>query len=159
MYCHKCGTKAPEDAEFCRKCGTKLIIEEQQQMQKQQQTQQYTRNDDKLMAVLSYLGLLWLIPLCTGAYKNSEFVNFHFNQGTMILILAAGWGVISSIIKGIFIAIFFWFPVMSILVNVFIGILSLGLVVLVILGIVDAVKDNTEGIPVIRDIKLFKPEI
>ena len=157
MYCHKCGTKAPEDAEFCKKCGTRLINEDQQQQQHLQQ--QYSRNDDKLMAVLSYLGLLWLVPLCTGAYKSSEFVNFHFNQGTMILIIAAGWGIISSIIRGIFIAVFFWFPVMSILVNVSIGILSLGIVILVIIGIIDAVNDRTEGIPVIRDIKLFKPEI
>jgi len=25
MFCHKCGNKSPEGAEFCNKCGEKLI--------------------------------------------------------------------------------------------------------------------------------------
>ena len=28
MFCHKCGNKALEDADFCQKCGTKLIVDE-----------------------------------------------------------------------------------------------------------------------------------
>lgn len=27
MFCHKCGAKAIEGAEFCQKCGAKLIID------------------------------------------------------------------------------------------------------------------------------------
>ena len=148
MFCYKCGVQAPEDSGFCHKCGTKLITEDNRQVQ--------FRDDDKLMAVLSYLGFLWLVPLCTGAYKNSEFVNFHFNQGTIILIIAIGWGIISSIIRGIFIAIFFWFPVVSGLVHAAITIVSLGIVALMIWGIVGAVKDRMDPMPIIGDIKLFK---
>jgi len=167
MFCHKCGMQTPEDSDFCRKCGVKLTNdgepqqqesqqEFQQQEPQQQQSQPQSRNDDKLMAVLSYLGVLWLIPLCTNAYKNSEFVKFHFNQGAIILIIAIGWGVISSILRGIFFAMFFWFPFVSVLVNVVISVLSLGVVALIIIGIVGAAKDKMEPLPIIGDIKLFK---
>ena len=27
MFCHKCGNKSPDDAEFCQKCGAKLIVD------------------------------------------------------------------------------------------------------------------------------------
>ena len=168
MFCHKCGTQASENSDFCGKCGTKLINDGEQQLQESQpqqsqsqqsqpqQSQPQSRDDDKLMAILSYLGVLWLIPLCTNAYKNSEFVKFHFNQGAIILIIALGWGVISSILRGIFFAIFFWFPVTSVLVNVVITVLSLCIVALIIVGIVGAAKDKMEPLPIIGDIKLFK---
>ena len=176
MYCHKCGEKATKDAIYCKKCGTKLFSEDRQPQQPQQQQSQHSqesqqqqysqqsqqpsqlqfRSDDKAMAILSYLSILWLIPLCTSAYKNSEFVNFHFNQGAVILILSLGWGVISSILRVIFIAIFFWFPVVSGLVHAAITIVSLGIVALMIWGIVGAVKDRMDPMPIIGDIKLFK---
>lgn len=31
MFCHRCGTQNPDDAEFCIKCGAKLITEDSQQ--------------------------------------------------------------------------------------------------------------------------------
>ena len=150
MFCHKCGTQASEGSSFCQKCGTKLFSENQQQ-----QYQQF-QNNDKVMAILSYLGLLWLIPLCTSAYKNSEFVNFHFNQGAIILFIALGWAVIGSILRAIFIVIFFWFPVMSVLLNIAITVVSLGLVALIVLGIIGAVKDKMDPLPVVGYIKLFR---
>ena len=164
MYCHKCGEKATKDSIYCKKCGTKLYSEDQQQQQsesqqesqQQQQSQLQFRSDDKAMAILSYLSILWLIPLCTSAYKNSEFVKFHFNQGAVILIISLGWGVISSILRAIFIVIFFWFPVVSGLVHAAITIVSLGIVALMIWGIVGAAKDRMDPMPIIGDIKLFK---
>lgn len=27
MFCHKCGSRVPDDAEFCQRCGTKLVYE------------------------------------------------------------------------------------------------------------------------------------
>ena len=153
MFCYKCGTQAEEGAGFCQKCGAKLVSEGGQQ---QQSSQLISQNDDKLMAILSYLGFLWLIPLCTGAYKNSEFVKFHFNQGAVIILIAIGWGIISSILRGIFIVSFFWFPVMSVLVNLVISVVSLGLVALVVICIINVTKDKMDPLPVIGDIKLFK---
>ena len=52
-------------------------------------------DNDKLMGILSYLGILILIPLL--ATKNrSTFLNYHVNQGLNLIIVAIiGWIVFS----------------------------------------------------------------
>ncbi len=42
-------------------------------------------SNNKLMAVLCYLGILWLVPLLTD-HKNDPFVKFHINQGIILTI-------------------------------------------------------------------------
>ena len=86
-------------------------------------------NNNSLMAVLAYLGILVLIPLLTEA-KNDSFVKFHIQQGLVMLI---AW------VLGSFL---FWVP--------FVGwILWLGIVVLTIIGIMNAVNGHMKELPVI----------
>jgi len=54
------------------------------------------REQDKIMLVLSYLGLLALIPLLT--VKDSEYVKWHAKNG---LVLGFGGGIAISIIGAI----------------------------------------------------------
>jgi uncharacterized membrane protein len=51
------------------------------------------REQDKIMLVLSYLGILSLIPLLT--VKDSDFVKWHAKHG---LVLGVGGGIAASII-------------------------------------------------------------
>lgn len=53
-------------------------------------------SNNKLMAVLCYLGILWLIPLLTD-HKNDPFVKFHINQGILLTILGAAIWIIGYI--------------------------------------------------------------
>ena len=39
------------------------------------------------MGVLSYFGILWLVPLVTGKHKGSQFIKQHLNQGIVISLL------------------------------------------------------------------------
>lgn len=81
------------------------------------------------MAVLSYLGILVLIPLLTDA-KKDPFVKFHIKQGLVLLIA----DIVASFI--------IWVP--------FIGwILWLGIVVLLIIGIINAANGQEKELPVI----------
>ncbi len=81
------------------------------------------------MAVLSYLGILVLVPLLTDA-KNDPFVKFHIKQGLALLIV----DIIASFIV--------WVP--------FVGwILWLGIVVLFIIGIVNAASGKEKELPLI----------
>lgn len=77
----------------------------------------------KGIAWLSYLGILWLVPLLS--MKENAFAKFHVKQGIMLTIYGAALGLISTI--------FVW--------TVIIPILSLlALLVLVVFEIIGIVK-------------------
>lgn len=87
--------------------------------------------DNKLIATLSYIGILFLVPLL--AKKESPFCQYHAKQG---LVLCLTW-VVGSFV--------FWFPI--------IGWLA-GLVLLVvnIIAIVKTISGDSWEIPVIYDL-------
>lgn len=90
---------------------------------------------NKVMAVLSYIGILCLIPLL--AAKESKFAQFHAKQG-LVLFLAE---VLLSILYAI--------PVLNV-VMVFVGwIIYILLVVLAIMGIVNALQGKYWKMPVL----------
>ena len=102
-------------------------------------------SNDKVMGVLSYLGILVLIPLCVG---NSSFTKFHANQGLVLLIVEFIFG----IVLGIGMAL----PIIRILFAIIGGVFELICLCLAIFGIVTAVNGEMKEIPVIGAIKLIK---
>ncbi len=55
------------------------------------QTSSASVGDDKLMALLCYLGILVLVPLLVK--KDSEYVKFHIQQGLVLLVTEIVWSV------------------------------------------------------------------
>ena len=107
---------------------------------------------NKGMGVLSYLGILVLIPLLAGD-KRSEYVKHHANQGLVLFILSSlvdlvegewVWGLHSIIHFGG--GIFSWI----------FDILGLAFLVLMVMGIVAACRGERRELPVIGKIKFFK---
>lgn len=91
-----------------------------------------TPEKNTLMAVLAYLGILVLIPLLTT--KDDSFVKYHVKQGLVLLVIwAVVWGVGMS-------AYLFWHVTQLI---------HLGLVVLSIIGIVNAVRGEEKELPLV----------
>ncbi len=114
---------------------------------------QYSQQDieqNKGMAVLSYLGLLVLIPLL--AVKDSKFARFHANQGLVLLLFEVGFVIIVSILQWILIAISWR---LYFLVTI-LWLLFIPLGVLAIIGIINAVNGKAKELPVIGKIKLIK---
>jgi uncharacterized membrane protein len=64
-------------------------------------TPELDAQNNKIMAILCYIGILFLIPVATGDYKRSPFVKFHLNQG----VLVCGLGLTISIIWGVLLGI------------------------------------------------------
>ncbi|HOV22004.1 MAG TPA: hypothetical protein P5150_06685 [Candidatus Ratteibacteria bacterium] len=89
-------------------------------------------DEGKGLAWLSYLGLLLLIPLLVN--KDNEYSKFHVKQGLVLLIC----GIITRILWII--------PVIGWVVGMVVGIF---LLVLMIIGIVNALSEKTEPLPVI----------
>ena len=86
------------------------------------------------MAVIAYI--LFFVPLLTGDAKKDPFVKYHVKQGLVLFLLVVLINVIGWIIP-----FYFWFTIS--------WILSLGTLVLLILGIINAVNGKQEPLPVI----------
>ena len=96
-------------------------------------------NDNKVMAVLAYFGLLFLIPLL--AAKESKFARFHTNQGIVLFIVS----IIASIISVI--------PIIGWIIG---GLAGLCTFILFILGIANAVQGKAKDLPLIGSFRILK---
>jgi len=100
---------------------------------KEQKEEGSVKNDDnKLFAILSYIGILCLIPLLMK--KKDSFVFFHAKQGLILFIAEAITNLIAMV------------PVLGWVVSV---ILWAFLVVLSIMGIINVLAGKTKEIPVL----------
>ena len=93
-------------------------------------------NNNVIMAVLAYLGILIIVPFVTDA-KNDPFVKFHLKQGLVL--------VISEVI-GIFIGVV---PILGWIIAPFLMLFNL---IMVILGIVNAATGKQKQLPIIGSI-------
>ena len=146
--CKKCGADMDENAKQCPVCGAPVEQDQGNSNSKQNAAEAaFTEfnntadttaefdskdiTDNKVMAVLAYIGILFLIPLL--AAPNSRFARFHANQGLVLflgLIPFVGW-----IISGA------------------IGIVCLAFM---IIGIVNAANGKAKELPLIGSFKLIK---
>ncbi|MBR5768023.1 MAG: hypothetical protein IKX86_05070 [Clostridia bacterium] len=91
--------------------------------------------DNKVMAVLAYFGILFLIPLL--AAKESKYARFHTNQGIILFIV------------GIIVAALSWIPVLG-------WLLALAVFVLFIFGVVNAAQGKAKDLPLIGSFRILK---
>ncbi len=105
---------------------------------------------NKAMALLSYFGILVLIPIF-GA-KDSKFARFHANQGLTLCLAAIVYGVAYSVLTGIILAISWR---LYFLVSI-IGLVSVVFLVLAVIGIINAVNGKAKELPLIGKINLLK---
>ena len=87
----------------------------------------------KLMAVLSYVGILVVIPIILA--KDDPFVKFHIKQGLVLL----GIEIITWVVVGMFI----WQLWMLV------HLVNLAVLVLAIVGIVNAVQGKQKELPIV----------
>ena len=98
---------------------------------------------NKFMAVLSYIGILWLIPML--AAKDSKFAQYHANQGLVLTIA----GVLLSIACFILVLI----PILGWIIAPIAGLIP---TVMMILGIVNACQGKAKELPVIGSYRILK---
>ena len=144
-FCPKCGTKVDSSASFCPKCGARLATPKNdfsEELRKLADTPDTTDHYDprdiesnKLMGILCYLSILWLVPYFTT--KDSPFVRFHLNQGLTVLII----GLVGACLQFI--------PVVGWLVSVAAFALS-------IIGIVNVVSGKVQELPLVGKYTLMK---
>ena len=121
--------------------------------------------DNKLMAILSYVGLLWLVPLLTKSHEKSPFVKFHLNQGILVLAMWVAYGIVHAVL-GVFrrpvvvqiqtvlgsVSTHTGAYVRPLWVTLITTALSVFVLVIAILGIVNAAKGEQKKLPLIGDL-------
>lgn len=169
-FCKNCGNNIPDGATFCSHCGTPTndTTSQAQTQQHQYGTQQnnFMNSDDvtaefdpmdikdnKVMAVLAYIGLLVLVPIF--AAKDSKYARFHATQGLNVTIFSVAQGIIYYILTTIVSIVFgnsFTFGLGTALLGILgiiNAILSIAFLVLEIYGIVNAVQGKCKKLPII----------
>lgn len=169
-FCSKCGAKIADGSKFCPSCGNAIepTVAAQPNAPQQAPASPATSptsaptpvaesgfdakdiEQNKVMAILSYLGILVLIPIL-GA-KESPYARFHANQGLILCIAAILYSIAYSILSSIILAIswrLYW--LVSIL-----GFAGLVFAVLCVLGIINAANGQAKELPFIGKYRILK---
>jgi len=105
-------------------------------------SQQINLSDNKVMAILAYLGILIIVPFLTGASKN-PFVKFHIKQGLALIIVSIVWGFVASALGMILATLSLGFLTM------FFSLVSLGLLIIDIIGLINAANGKMSPLPIV----------
>lgn len=133
-FCSKCGSQIDENENFCPKCGAPV----------NGSGYVASGSNDTLMGVLSYLGLLALIPYFSKG--QSSFVRYHAVRGMNLMILEIIASVACSILS-------IGLPVVGSILG---WLVSIGSLALTIIGIVHVANKEMKDLPVIGGIQFVK---
>lgn len=166
-FCPVCGEQVADSAPSCPKCGAPLGDQKNAQGNTQQAvndfvsslnntadySSQMDANDveqNKVMAVLAYIGILVFIPIF--AAPQSKFARFHSNQGLTLFIFEVAYGLIMTVLGATVGRI----PVAGGIVLAVCGLVGLVWLILMICGIVNAVNGKAKELPVIGNLKFLR---
>lgn len=168
QLCKNCGSQFDDGAKFCPACGKPVESAQTEQSKPgtvdlsakvqaiantPDSTDQFDRQDveqNKVMAILAYIGILVLIPIF--AAPKSKFARYHANQGLVLFLAEVIFGFAYAIVSGVLLAISWR---LAFLVSL-IGVLWLTFVALMIVGIVNAAGGKAKELPVIGRIRILK---
>lgn len=163
-FCKYCGKELTMDTKYCPSCGkptsegATLNETFNQFTETNDNTDQFSQEDiskNKAMAVLSYLGMLVLVPILIS--KDSPYVKFHANQGLVLLIAEMIWGAFGKVTQGILGHLIFRpFAFLYWGVSGLTGVVSLIIAILAIVGIVNAATGKAKELPIVGHIHIYK---
>ena len=92
---------------------------------------------NKTNAILSYLGILIIVPLLSDDAKKSPYAKFHMNQGLVLAIA----GFVSSFVV--------WIPIIG-------WAAGIALFIIWIMGLMSAINGEMKRVPLFGNIELIK---
>lgn len=183
MFCIKCGALLEDTASFCPSCGAKVqenaIPSNPSSNRVMDQVSDTVRNfnnttdwtnefapadieQNKMLSLFSYLGIFVIIPWL--AAPNSPYAKFHVKQGVTLFVVDIAYGILSFLIGLIKITKYktIWgisVPAGSVtpwFLSIPLNLIGLGILVLAIIGIVNAVTGKAKELPLIGKIHILK---
>lgn len=171
-FCGKCGAKQTETADTGLREATETGHAEPERavggtsrgeqkqnaarfsglLEREDHTAAYRKEDiegNTLFAVLSYLGILCLIPVFSG--RESPYVRFHANQGLVLFITSMVLNMARAMLTGLWI----FGKVDTYLVSPLFTALNVVIFALTIIGIANAVRGKAADLPLIGKLRLI----
>jgi len=170
--CPKCGAPLPVDSQFCVNCGNRLAPGGASNgftgfFTALNNTTDYTPQCDprdaaenKVMGILAYIPLLFLIPLF--AKKDSVYARFHTNQGILANLALLALLVVNTVF-GLIIGMIFGIGGVSALIIIgsvlcwIVGIASTAVFLyFMIIGIINVANNKYKELPIIGSLRVLK---
>ena len=156
-FCRNCGKEIEENHPFCPYCGVDTgIPKKEPEVNKSSfmdtpeiEVDPSDAEKNRVMGVLSYLGILVLVPLL--AAPDSKFARFHANQGLLLLIAEVALGIVLGLVSGLF-----WVLGLGFIEDIADAALSIGSLTLMVIGIVNAAKGKAKELPIIGKYRILK---
>ena len=152
MHCTNCGKEVADNVKFCDGCGSPMPSGQgnaQQNYQRGPATGE--AQDNKVIFILAYLGILFFLPLVST--PNSKVGRFHANQGLVLLLASIAGGIVVSILSAIFLAISWRLWVIPSLLS---WVWWLAIAALAIIGMMNANKGLQKPLPIIGKFTIIK---
>ena len=105
--------------------------------------------DNKVIGILAYLGILVLIPIF--AAKESPFARFHANQGLVLLIASIAYSIVVFIVTAVLAILL---PRLA-LIGTLLSLVSFVFFVLTIIGIINVAKGEARELPIIGKYRIL----
>ena len=134
-YCAKCGSQLNEGDKACGNCG--------EPVGGAARSPETTSSNDMWMGILSYLGILALIPYLVK--DQTPFVRAHAVRGINLLLL--------EVIAWVAVGVFAWVPVLDGILSTVVGLASFALS---LIGIINVANKEDKDLPFIGSIRLIK---
>jgi len=144
QYCSKCGAQVSEGTKFCGVCGAPItgsapVYNEAGDAQ-----------ENKWMGILAYLGPLVFVPMF--AAKTSKFARFHTVQGFNLFVIDVAYSIFGGILNAVLVAFFWGF---GWLLSLLLSFVWIAVVVLIVIGIVNAAKGEKKELPIIGKLHIL----
>ena len=97
--------------------------------------------DDKLIGILSYLGLLWIVAFILYGNKKTEYNKFHVKEGLGLFIFIVAIFILNFIMLRI--------PFINILWAILIIFIYIFYLVLIVIGIINAANGAQKPLPLV----------
>jgi len=133
-FCSKCGSQLNEGDKACGNCGEPVIAN---------RSTSAAGSNDMWMGILSYLGVLALIPYLVK--DQTPFVRAHAVRGMNLMLM--------EVIAWVAVGIFSWVPVLDGILSTLVGLASF---VLSLIGIINVANKEDKDLPFIGTIRLIK---
>ena len=134
-FCSKCGAQLNDGDKACGNCGEPVVGASSGHVS--------SSSNDMWMGILSYLGILSLIPYLVK--DQTPFVRAHAIRGINLFLL--------EVIVWVAVGVFSWVPVLNNILSTLAGLASFALS---LIGIINVANKEDKDLPFIGSIRLIK---